>query len=257
MNKFILLVILPISLLAGCGSKQNVRGNSAQSIYQDVIEELVQDKEGFPWIFNSIDYDTVEEQLKEIQIRYTYSPYATLAELRTADLYFKQEEYTQASIEYEEFIKRHPSHNGVPYATFFLALSNYRLIKGADRSPKSAREAIKWFNIYLQEYPDSPLIPKTKRKIIKTMNVLSEREIHIGKFYAKRKNFKAAAARYKIILEEYPGTKKYDEALFLLGKSYIELEQNDLALSVLNRVVNEYPESKYSDDALSLASTIK
>ncbi len=52
MNKFILLVILSISLLAGCGSKQNVQGNSAQSIYQDVIEELVQDKEGFPWIFN-------------------------------------------------------------------------------------------------------------------------------------------------------------------------------------------------------------
>lgn len=250
-------VLLVISLIVGCGAKTQIEGNNAKTLYENTVNELAKDDSGFPWIFDSIDYEAVEEQLKEIQIRYTYSPYATLAELRTADLYFKQEEYEQAAIEYEEFIKRHPSHNGTPYAKYFLALSNYYLIKGHDRSPKSARQTLEWFNIYLKDYPESPLSKDASIKIQETKDVLAEREIYIGNFYLNKNNPKAAAARYKTVTEEYPETKHMDEALYLLGKSYIELNENELALMALNRIINEMPDSKYNDDARQLASTIK
>ncbi len=234
-----------------------MEGNNAQAMYERAISELAKDKGGFFGLFNATDYETIEETLKEIQIRYTYSPYATLAELRTADTYFKRGEYAQAAIEYEEFIRRHPSHNGTEYATFFLGLCNYKLIRGHDRDPKGAREAIKWLNEYVAQYPDSPLVPKADKNIRETMDVLAEREIYIGDYYYKKNNYKASSERYKTVIDQYPGSKHYARALYLLGKSYSDMDENDLALSALNRVINEFPNSKYNKDASELASRIK
>lgn len=257
MSKILLLNLITLTLIFGCGSKKEIQGNNAKAMYDNVVEELAAEEGGFPWIFSATDYDTINETLKEIQIRYTYSPYATLAELRTADSYFKKEEYSQAAIEYEEFIKRHPTHNGTEYATFFLGLCNFRLIKGPDRDPKGARETIKWLNQYVQEYPESPLLPKANKNIRETIDVLAEREIYIGDYYSKKKNYKASSERYKTVIDQFPETKYYDKALYLLGKSYIDLNENALALSALNRVINEFPNSKYNNDATELASRIK
>lgn len=257
MKIILLLTLLSITVLLSCGSKTQIQGTNAQSLYENTMDELTSDQGGFPWIFNTTDYNTVEEQLKEIQIRYTYSPYATLAELRTADLYFKQGEYKQAAIEYEEFLKRHPSHNGAQYALYFLGLSNYKLIKGRDRSQKSSRETIKWFSKYINEYPDSPLVNDARLKIKETNDVLAEHELYVGNFYAGRNNHKAAVERFKAVIDLYSNSKHVDEALYLLGKSYIEMNENDLALLALNRIINEMPDSDYNDDAVSLVSTIK
>jgi outer membrane protein assembly factor BamD len=257
MRKILLLNLITLTLILSCGSKNEIQGNNAKAMYDKAMEELAKDDGGFPWIFSSTDYETINETLKEIQIRYTYSPYATLAELRTADTYFKKGEYGQAAIEYEEFIKRHPSHNGTEYATFFLGLCNFKLIRGHDRDPKGARETIKWLNRYVQEYPDSPLLPKASKNIKETIDVLAKREIYIGDYYFNKKNYKASSERYKTVIEQYPGTKYYDKALYLLGKSYIDLNENALALSALNRVINEFPNSKYNKEATELASRIK
>ncbi|HSG32019.1 MAG TPA: outer membrane protein assembly factor BamD [Thermodesulfobacteriota bacterium] len=257
MRKLLLLNLITLTLIIGCGSKKPIEGNNAKAMYDKALEELSKDKGGFFGLFNATDYGTIEETLKEIQIRYTYSPYATLAELRTADTYFKRGEYEQAAIEYEEFIKRHPSHNGTEYATFFLALCNFKSIRGHDRDPSGAREAVKWLNEYIEQYPDSPLVQQAHNNIRETIDVLAEREIYIGDYYYNKNNFKASSERYKTVIDQYPQTTHYAKALYLLGKSYSDMNENSLALSALNRVINEFPNSKYNKDALELASRIK
>ena len=83
MSKILLLNLITLTLIFGCGSKKEIQGNNAKAMYDNVVEELAAEEGGFPWIFSATDYDTINDTLKEIQIRYTYSPYATLAELRT------------------------------------------------------------------------------------------------------------------------------------------------------------------------------
>ncbi|MFQ5787411.1 MAG: outer membrane protein assembly factor BamD, partial [Thermodesulfobacteriota bacterium] len=126
-GKFLIITLI-IFLSASCGKKQIEQTADSQQLYQDAMEELEEDKGGFPWIFTGTDYDTIFKIFKEIQLRDPYGPYATLAELRTADTYFKKEEYEQAVIEYEEFLKRHPGHEESSYATYRLALSHYKLM---------------------------------------------------------------------------------------------------------------------------------
>lgn len=250
------VLALTVLLLFSCGAKRIERGESAEAIYRRAMDEL-QKKRGFPWIFTGTDYDTVLKLLKEIQLKYTFSPYATLAELRTADVYFKKGEFEQASIEYEDFIKRHPGHEETPYATFRLGLSHYKQMRSYDRDPTNTRETIKWFNSFLEQYPDSPLKNEAEKMMEWCRERLARREIYIGNFYANRKNHKAAAERYKAVVDQYANTREHEEALFLLGMSYSKMGQQELAKEALKRVMEEYPKAKYHKKAAELLSKIE
>src|SRR3972149_1506079 len=221
MRKISPLILIPaIFILFACSSKRIDGSAGPEVLYNRAMNELEQ-KRGFPWIFTGTDYDLVLKLFKEIQIRYTYSPYATLAELRTGDTYFKKGEYEQAAVEYEEFIKRHPGHEETPYATFRLALSHFKRMK------------------------------------IECRNSLAKREVYLGNFYAKRKNYKAAAERYKLVVERYQDTSEYEEALYLFGKSYYDMGERQFAKEILTRLIEEFPTAKYHDKAASLLAKIE
>jgi len=259
MTKILALLILTVSLLfvINCGSKKVPKDLNDEQLYDQAMKELTADKGGFPWIFKGRDYDMIFAYLKEIQLRYTYSPYAALAELRTGDAYFEKEEYGQAAIEYEEFLRRHPGHAEAPYATYRLALSYYKEIKSPDRDPLDTRLALQWFDTFIEKYPDSPLVPDARARALRCRDRLARRELYIGNFYSRRDNYKVAADRYKIVVEDYNDTQRYQEALYLLGKAYAKSDQYDLARQTLSRLVQEFPNEKYSGKATSLLNDIQ
>ncbi len=259
MTKVLAVLILTASLLfvINCGSKKIPKDLTDEQLYDAALKELTADKGGFPWIFRGRDYDMIFSYLKEIQLRYTYSPYAALAELRTGDAYFEKEDYEQAAIEYEEFLKRHPGHAEAPYATYRVALSYYKEMSSPDRDPLNTRLALQWFNTFIEKYPDSPLAPDAHERALRCRDRLARREIYIGNFYSRRDNFRAAADRYKIVVDDYNDTQRYQEALYLLGRAYAKSDQYDLARQTLNRLVQEYPNEKYSGKATSLLNDIQ
>ncbi len=225
-KKVITFMILGLLVFSACGKKAKIQSGTAQELYSDATNELYNKKGGFPWVFTGPDYDLILETLREIQLRYTFSPFATLAEIRTADTYFRKQEYLQAITEYDNFIKNHPGHNEVEYAMYQLALSNYKLKGSKEKDPTYAREAVKWFKQFESSYPDSALIPEAEKRIAKCNEILAEREIFIGKFYMKKKNYKAAEARFNLVLQDFPETKYSEEAYNLISKLPAEKAPN-------------------------------
>ncbi len=259
MTKIIAMLLITISpfFIISCGSKKLPRGLTDKQLYEVAIEEMESADRGFLWIFSARDYDRIFELLKEVQLRYTYSPYAVLAELRTADAYFEKGEYEEASVGYEEFIERHPRHKEVGYATYRLALSYFERLSNAEKDPTSARTAIKWFNEFISKHPDSSLIAEAQKKIAKCRDRLAKREIYIGNFYSKRKNYRAAASRYSVVVTNYKDTKRLEEALYLLGEAYVKQNEFDLARKALSQLIQEYPSAKYSNKASKLLNNIR
>ena len=259
MVKILAVLFLALSLLfvVNCGSTKIPKDYTDEQLYDAAMKELTEAKGGFPWIFRGRDYDMVFAYLKEIQLKYTYSPYAALAELRTGDAYFDKGDYAEAAAEYEEFLKRHPGHADAPYATYRLSLCYYKQMKSPDRDPLNTRLALQWFDTFIDKYPDSPLYNDARERVLRCRDRLARREIYIGNFYSSRDNYKAAADRYKIVVEDYNDTQRYQEALYLLGRAYAKSDQYDLARQTLSRLVQEYPNEKYSGKATSLLNDIQ
>ena len=217
-----LLLVLVATLLVSCGGKKAIYEGTAEQLHDEVVQEL--DKKG-RFIFGGTNYDKVFEILKEIQIRYTYTPYAALAELRTGDVYFRKREYTQAATEYQNFINNHPGHEKLDYATYRLGLSHYERRAGKDRNYSKTLQAMNWFISLRETYPDSPYAEETQEKIEECRRILAEREIYIGKFYHKKKNYEAAIERFNNVLENYPETRYAIKAAKLLERSRKKLSE--------------------------------
>lgn len=216
-KKLLIIQIILTIFVVGCGQKK-IYTENADELYARAMEELEEEGGGFPWVFNDPSYDNVLEALREIQLRHTFSPYATLAELRTADVYYKKKQYEQAITEYSAFLKRHPGHKETEHAMYYLAMSYYNMKKSADRDPTFVRNALDSLNEYKYRYPDSERIEKVNKRIMKCRNILAEREIYIGDYYKRKDNYKAAYERYNNVLEKYPDTK-------YVGKARKKLEE--------------------------------
>lgn len=210
-----LLVTVALLLAVSCGGKQAIYEGTAEQLNNEVLEELNKES-GSLWIFGGTNYEKVFDILKEIQIRYPYTKYAALAELRSGDVYFKKKEYVQAAEEYENFITNHPGHEELAYAIYSLGLSYYKMRSGKDRNHSKPLNAIKWFTLLKKTYPDSPYVEQTQEKIEESRKMLAEREIYLGEFYQKKKNYEAAAQRYRNVLENYSDTEYAEKARKLL-----------------------------------------
>ncbi len=227
MLKKLIYLFIPLLMLVGCGTKKAIYSGSAEELYREAVAELEKEGGGFLGIFGGTNYEKIFELLKEIQLRYPLTPYATLARIRVADAYFKKEEYTQAIIEYEEFLKRYPGHPETKHAMYYLALSYYKLRKSHDRDPTYTRKAIEVFENYKKLFPNAENIEEVNKKTRKCKDILAKREIYIGKFYLKRKNYKAAYERFKNVVKNYPESKYYDDAMKLMEEIKEKVEEEE------------------------------
>ncbi len=219
----LLLLTVVLFIVTSCGGKKAIYEGTAEQLNNEVLEELSK-KSGFSF-FGGTNYDKVFDILKEIQIRYPYTKYAALAELRSGDVYFKRKEYMQAAEEYENFITNHPGHQELDYAIYRLGLCYYEMKAGKDRNHSKPLNAIKWFTLLKQTYPDSQYVEQIQEKIDKSRKILAERELYLGNFYKKKKNYEAAEQRYKNVLENYSDTEYVEEARKLLLETQGKLSE--------------------------------
>jgi outer membrane protein assembly factor BamD len=126
------------------------------------------------------------------------------------------------------------------------------------------------------QFPDSPLVPEAKQRLLEVQEVLAQREYLIGHFYYMRESYPAAIARLKSVADTYPLYSGADEALFELGGAYekeVELmrrsrlpetvkgklikQYTDGAVAAYDRILTRYPLEERAGDARKRLEAMK
>lgn len=196
--------LLTIALLAGCasGPPEAEEVPSAELYYRRALEVL----EGQTILFflRDVDYPTALALLQEVIDNYPYSEYATLAELKIADIHFARRDYEEAGSYYQDFVELHPTHDSVPYAIYRLGLCSFERMRDPDQDQAPTHEAISQFRVLLERYPDSEYADDAAQRIGEAQDRLATHEITVADFYFDRGECHAAAGRYRRALELYP-----------------------------------------------------
>jgi outer membrane protein assembly factor BamD len=239
--KWLLLVSVTTSLLFGCGTGKDLKkieGNP-ETLYKEGLAR-----------FNKKDYPDALKKFEELKSSFPDSPpYTVWAELKVGDCHFLKKEYVEAIAAYEEFKKTHPSHEEIPYVQFQIGMSYFNQMLSLDRDQTPTKKALSSFEYLIASYPPSLFTEKAREKVGVCKKRLADHEFYIGNFYYKHGNFEAAASRFEGLLEKFPRLPEEDKTLYLLGKSYIELDQWSKAEAPLRKVVAEYPKSPHSEEA--------
>lgn len=221
--------MLSCGSLAPCGVKRTIKrlliaclclwlvGSSCawfESKEELSAEELVQ---------NGVDYFEAGKYKKAViafeQLRdwYPFSRYAILAELKIADAYFNLGSYADAIFAYEEFERLHPRNEAVPYVIYQIGRSYFNQIDTIDRDQINAAMAVAAYQRLIDQYPDDDYTAMAKRDRAVCYKSLCGHEFYVATFYYKSKNYAAAKARFKAVVENYPDVGYHYEALTYLA----------------------------------------
>ena len=120
------------------------------------------------------------EYFRELIDTYPQTPHRADAKLGIGDTYLGEgsaESYVLALNEFREFLAFYPTHRRAGYAQLQLGMTHFRQMHSADRDQTETREAIKELTIFVQRYPDDPMIEEGKTKLREAQDRLSQYRI--------------------------------------------------------------------------------
>lgn len=216
-------------------------------------------------------YNIARLDLQTLLNTYPDSEYQMRAKLAIGDTWYKEggtAALQQAEEEYKDFITFFPDKPEAAEAQMKVADIYFKQMEKPDRDPTNAIRAQEEYRAMILQYPDSSLIPQAKQRLREVQEVLGNHEFNIGSFYETRLNYAAAVARLQSIVDTYPLYSRTDEALLLVGNAYAAEARNteqmrldpaakerlhklfiERAANAYDRIVLEYPMAPHADDA--------
>jgi len=251
-DRFAVCVML-WSLLASCAetqdsTKQVSYMETARSNYEKGLTELQDD-----------NYLDAIKLFSHVKNKYPFSRYATLAELRIADVYFAQEKFLEAIDAYKLFHKFHPTHPEVinGYASYRICDSyvqqmptDWFLVPPSyEKDQAATKDALRTLVSFLKSYPQSKYLSKARDLYRQCVRRLADHELYVARFYLERDKPQATILRLETLLQNYSDAGVDPEVLLMLGQTYLKMRQPARAKDAFANLVKRYPNNPYSAKA--------
>jgi outer membrane protein assembly factor BamD len=150
------------------------------------------------------NYEIAVQRLGEFKSRFPYSKFATEAELLIANAQFELSHYTEAALAYEQFVKLHPKHPQVDYASFRIGESYWKdAPEEVDREQEYTLKAIKEWEKLIAKMPDSPYAKQARELVAKGKRRVAESLMFVVHFYCKQEIYHACAFVAIQLADEY------------------------------------------------------
>jgi outer membrane protein assembly factor BamD len=163
--------------------------------------------------FDDGDYKKSIECFQRLKDIYPFSRYAILAELKLGDAHYRVEQYEDAVFAYEEFEKLHPRNEAIPYVIYQIGRCHFDRISTPDRDQTAARKAMEAFQRLQKQFPNDPYSRTAAEHLIACYKSLAGHEFGVGQFYFKSHHYKAALARFRRVVSDYPDVGYHQPAL--------------------------------------------
>ena len=146
------------------------------------------------------------------------------SELSTAENYFAAEDYGNAAVAYENFIKKHPLNENIPYALFREGLSYFKVSEDTKREQSTTEMAAMKFTQLILEYRNSKYVSNAESYLRLCHERLAQYNFNVGLYYFDRDEYNAAIIRFQDVITKYPGFGLDEDA-----KRYIEESKKRLS----------------------------
>ena len=159
----------------------------------------------------------------EVERQHPYSIWARRSQLMGAFSYYLNRDYTQAIQGAQRFLSVHPGNRDAPYAYYLIALCYYEQIVDVTRDQKITAQAQDALGELIRRYPNTRYSADARLKVDLVRDHLAGKEMEIGRFYERRRQWLAATLRFRKVVDDYQTTTHTPEALMRLTETYLAL----------------------------------
>lgn len=202
-------------LAVGCSSKQALT-LKADEVYFAEGKKALEKKR----------YLEAVEKFQQLVAGYPGSTMVADAQHLLAEAYFRNSDYVSAVFEYQRLVDSYPASEWVDEAQFQIAESYYRQRRRPELDQKETNDALVHFRLFIDDNPGSPLVDQASQRIEDCRSLLAHKLFLSGRLYQRQGHVDAAATLYQKLLQDFPDTHWYWEAVAALGE--VAAEKKDL-----------------------------
>jgi outer membrane protein assembly factor BamD len=169
------------------------------------------------------DYALAAALFAEVERQHPYSIWARRAQLMSAFSYYAAGDHNNSIDSARRFLSIHPGNRDAPYALYLIGINFYEQITDPTRDQSAARQALNILGEVVRRYPGTPYADDAQLKLDLVRDHLAAREMEIGRFYQRRRQWLASIYRFRSVIDQYQTTAHVPEALMRLTESYLAL----------------------------------
>ena len=192
MLRYGFLILISSIFFLGCSEKELDPNDPVKSFA--IVKEPYDDE----------NYEHAITRLGEFKSRFPYSRYAVEAELLIANAQFELEQFPEAAVSYEQFVKLHPKHPQVEFAMFRVGECYWEDSRdNVDQEQEYTLKAVDTWRDLVVKIPQSPYAERARKLIQEGQRRIAESVAFIVKFYCKQEIYHACAYRALQLADEY------------------------------------------------------
>jgi outer membrane protein assembly factor BamD len=235
-----------------------IMGCSIFNKEEDYVPEDPADKlynEGLFLLNNKQDYEGAAKKFDEVDRQNPYSDWARKALLMSAYSHYQGQKYDDCINSAKRYVTLHPGNPDAAYAQYLIGASYYDQILDVNHDQARADKAINAFEEVVRKYPETEYARSAKKRIDMARDQLAGKEMEIGRFYMKKRDFTGAINRFKVVVTQYQTTREVEEALARLTEAYVALGILDEAQTAAAVLGHNFPDSVWYQDAYKLVKS--
>ncbi len=254
------LALAAAALVAGCATQHTTitgelkYGKTAEENYNFGVDELKAKN----------DLEAVKF-FEYVRLKYPFSRFATLAELRLADSKFGQDRFLEAAEAYGQFAQLHPTHDEVDYAEYRAAVAHMKQAPGDfwlfpaayEKDQREVEKAVDLLDNFVGTRTKSKYHEEAQKLLAEARGRLAAHDWYVAEFYWKRERWAGAAQRYEMLVEKFPGSPREPEALLKLAEAALKMDEKHRARTALQKLIVKHPQDPRRPEAEKLLASIR
>ncbi|KIG18066.1 putative component of the lipoprotein assembly complex [Enhygromyxa salina] len=235
----------------GCASGPNLSdeyGQTARENYELAVAE-----------FGDKDWEEAIAYADFVRIRFPFSRYAVEAELLIARAEFELKNYVTSQDAFRQFLRLHPTHKHVRngWVAYMAAVGAYMAAPSSvpflpphfQRDQSLLRETVIELDYFFDHHAGSQMEPLARKLEAEVQRRLLEHELYVARFHLDSDRPEAAIMRLESAHDRFPGIGLDAEVLFLLGITYLRIEEIELAREIFSELQMQHPDHHHGQQA--------
>ncbi len=193
-------------------------------------------------LYKKGEYDDAKDYLKEAiyKAKGLTTEELMYARYYLANIYYKDENYVDAIVEFEEFLSLFPTSPLIPEVLYKLADSYLKVSPDPDRDLTYSKKALEKAEELVSKYPNSKYTEKAKEIIKKVKEMEIKHYENIAYLYNRLGKYYSYARYYQYILDEYSNYVDKDKIKLLKAKNLLKVKyQYEDEIKEINEKIKE------------------
>ncbi|MCA0422886.1 MAG: outer membrane protein assembly factor BamD [Proteobacteria bacterium] len=232
----------PLAYFTDKGPKSDIgKEEPAEVLFNDGLARL--DKK---------QYEPAVKKFAELDKQYPYSSWSRKALVLTTFASYENGDYDEAIASGRRFVQLYPADQDAAYAQYLVGMSYYNQIPDITRDQERTERAMLALDEVGRKWPKSEYAADAKQRVLMARDQLAGKEMDIGRYYLKQRNYTGAVNRFREVLVRYQTTRHVEEALYRISEAYMALGIVPEAQTAAAVLGHNFPESPWYKDAYTL-----